>query len=311
MGSIPEVVLRGRGVVFRLEAYAVRVVRGRTTWTVPLAAIDRVAYAGGRVLLELSGDEAVQDGAFTLITRNATAADAFVRQVRTALARPPASGQSPSRVVREDAGRRRWRLPRLSAGTKIGLGVVPYLAFAAVAVEEGAKAGVGGLVGFTMAYGPAGWLMLYFGWTEVVRDALILRRRGITVAGRIRDYKWRRIGEDSGEWHPVYEFQTLEGQRLVVTQTAGHAHKGGSGPVDVTYDPLAPTRVRGLRDKGLTVRGIVLTFFGVLSVLLMLIPLWLVISALLTACPRLAPLPSASTATLSSPVSPCPGTRAS
>ncbi|MFH8411035.1 DUF3592 domain-containing protein [Streptomyces sp. NPDC018019] len=281
MGRIPEVVLRGRGVVFRLEAYVMRVVRGRTTWTVPLTAIDRVAYTQGRVLLELSGD-AVQDGAFTLITRNATAADAFVQQVRTALTRLPATGQGPTHVVREDAGRR-WRLPSLSAGAKIALGIVPYLAFSAIAVEEGAKAGLGDLVGFTMAYGPAGWLMLYFGWTEVVRDALILRRRGITVPGRIRDYEWRRIGEDSGEWHPVYEFRTLEGQRLVVTQTAGHAHKGGRSLVDVTYDPLSPTRVRGLRDKGLTIRGTVLTFFGVLSVLLMLIPLWLVISALLTA----------------------------
>ncbi|MFK8843695.1 DUF3592 domain-containing protein [Streptomyces sp. Ac-502] len=282
MRRIPEMVLRGRGIVFRLETYVVRVVRGRTTWTVPLAAIDRVEYAGGRVLLEVSGD-ATQDGAFTLITRNATAADAFVQQLRTALTRLPVPGQGPTHVVRETAGRRLPRLPRLSAGAKIALGIVPYLAFSVVAVNTGAEAGIGDLVGFIMAYGPAGWLMLYFGWTEVVRDALILRRRGITVSGRIRDYEWRRAGEDSGEWHPVYEFRTLEGQCLVVTQTAGHAHKGTRGPVDVTYDPLSPTRVRGLRDKRLTVRGIVLTFFGVLSVLLMIIPLWLFISALLAA----------------------------
>ncbi|WP_150245352.1 DUF3592 domain-containing protein [Streptomyces albofaciens] len=282
MGRIPEVVLRGRGIDFRLEAYVVRVVRGRTTWTVPLAAIDRVEYTGRRVLLELSGD-ATQDGAFTLITRNATAADAFVRRLRTALTRLPAPGQGPTHVVRETVGRRIPRLSNLPTGAKIALGVVPYLAFFSVAGDKGAEAGIGDLVGFIMLYGPAGWLMLYFGWTEVVRDALILRRRGITVPGRIRDYTWRSAGEDSGEWHPVYEFRTLEGQRMVVTQTAGHGRKGERGPVDVTYDPLSPTRVRGLRDKWLTVRGIVLTFFGVLSVLLMLIPLWLFISALLTA----------------------------
>ncbi|MEV0276297.1 DUF3592 domain-containing protein [Streptomyces sp. NPDC050610] len=281
MGRIPEVVLRGRGVVFRLEGYAVRVMRGRTTWTVPLAAIDRVDYAGGRVLLRLSRD-ADESDAFTLTTRNATAAGAFVGQLRTALARRPASAQGPAHVVRDVSGRRLPRLPRLSAGGKIALGIVPYIAFFYVAGNKGAEAGIGGLVAFIMLFGPVGWLMLYAGWTEVMRDALILRRRGITVPGRIRDYDWHRISKDQAEWRPVYEFRTLEGRNLVVTQPVGREHKGERGPVDVTYDPLSPTRVRSLRDKRLAIRGIALTFFGVLSVILMVIPLWLFISALLT-----------------------------
>ncbi|MFH8985648.1 DUF3592 domain-containing protein [Streptomyces varsoviensis] len=289
MGRVPEVVLRGRGVVFRLEAYAVRVMRGRITWTVPLGAIDRVGYAGGRVLLELSADadananaDGSDSGAFTLVTRNATAADAFVRQLRTALTRLPASGRGPARVVREVARRRVPRLPRISAGGKIALGIVPYLAFFKVAGDKGAEEGIGVLVAVIMLYGPVGWLMLYIGWTEVVRDTLVLRRRGITVPGHIRDYEGHRISEDRGEWRPVYEFRTLEGQHLVVTQPAGHEHQGEKGPVDVTYDPLSPTRVRSFRDKRLTVRGIALTFFGVLSVVLMVIPLWLFFAALLT-----------------------------
>ncbi|MEV0259967.1 DUF3592 domain-containing protein [Streptomyces sp. NPDC050617] len=258
--------------------------RGRITWTVPLAAIDRVDYAGGRVLLKLSPDAggAEDSAALTLTTRNTTAADAFVQQLRTALRRRPASPQAPAQVVREVTGRRLPRLPPISAGGKIALGIVPYLAFFSVAVDKGAEAGIEGPVAFIMLYCPVGWLMLHAGWTEVMRDALILRRRGITVPGRIRDYDWHHISEGRGEWRPVYEFRTLEGRNLVVTQPVGREHKGERGPVDVTYDPLSPTRVRSLRDKRLAIRGIALTFFGVLSVVLMLIPLWLFISALLT-----------------------------
>ncbi|MFH8347610.1 hypothetical protein [Streptomyces sp. NPDC018045] len=152
MERIPEVVLRGRGVVFRLEAYVVRVVRGRTSWTVPLAAISRVEYGGGRVRLELSGD-AAQGDAFTLATRNATAADAFVQRLRTALTRLPSPGQGPTQVVREDAGR---RLPRVPAGAKIGLAIVPYLAFFSVSVGRGAEAGVGTLMAVILLYWPVG-----------------------------------------------------------------------------------------------------------------------------------------------------------
>ncbi|MFE7117296.1 DUF3592 domain-containing protein [Streptomyces sp. NPDC057654] len=286
MGRIPEVVLRGRGVVFRLETYTVRVMRGRVTWTVPLAAIEHVEHAGGHVLLKLSRDAAVStedNNAFTLTTRNTTAADAFVRQLRTALRRRSASAQGPTQVVREVTGRRLPRLPPISAGGMIALGVGPYIAFFYVAGEKGAEVGIGGLMmAIMMFYCPFGWLMLYIGWTKVMRDALILRRRGITVPGRIRDYAWHRISKDQSEWRPVYEFRTLEGRHLVVTQPVGRTHKGEKGPVDVTYDPLSPTRVRNLRDKRLTISGIAQTFFGMLGVVLMVIPLWLFISALLT-----------------------------
>ncbi len=284
MERIPEVVLRGRGVTFRLEGYMVRVIRGRVTWTVPPAAIERVEHAGGRVLLKLSREAggAEDSDAFTLTTRNAAAADVFVRQLRTALRRRSASPQAPAQVVREVAGRRLPRLPPISAGGKIALGIVPYIAFFYVAGEKGAEAGIGGLMAFIMFYCPLGWLMLHIGWTEVMRDALILRRRGITVPGRIRDYSRHHISKDRGEWRPVYEFRTSEGRHLVVTQPFGREHKGETGPVDVTYDPLSPTRVRNLRDKRLAIRGIALTFFGALSVVLMLIPLWLFVSALLT-----------------------------
>ncbi|MFF3277421.1 DUF3592 domain-containing protein [Streptomyces chrestomyceticus] len=278
--GVPEVVLRGRGVVFRLEGYAVRVVRGRVTWTVPLAAIDCVEYAGGRVRLQLSGG-AAQEGTFALSTRNGTAAEAFVRHLRAALARAaPSSQQTPTQVVGEVAGRRLLRLPRLSAGAKIGLGIVPYLAFSGVAAQRADELGWGTFVTVIIVYCPAGWLMLHLGWTEVVRDALVLRRRGITVSGRIREYAPHRNSETDTEWRPVYTFRTVEGERLVVTQPTGHSRRGATGPVDVTYDPLLPTRVRNGHDRRLMLRGIVLASLGVLSVVLMLIPLGFFVSAL-------------------------------
>ncbi|MFH8410264.1 DUF3592 domain-containing protein [Streptomyces sp. NPDC018019] len=280
MGRIPEVVLRGRGIVFRLEGYVVRVVRGRTTWTVPLAAIQRVEYTGGRVRLELLGD-GVEGGSFMLTTRNTVAADAFVQQLRTALTRVSTAEQRPTQVVVEVARRRRWRLPGNPQFWLFGPGLVAYLAFSSVAVNRGAEEGIGDLVGFIMVGCPWGWLLLIWGWRDVVRDALILRRRGITVSGSIRDYDLRRVSEDSVKWHPVYQFRTLEGERCVVTQAVGHARKGRTGQVDVTYDPLSPTRVRGARRRRLAVCGFLMMFFGVLSVVLMVIPLWLFVCRLL------------------------------
>ncbi|MFE0178291.1 DUF3592 domain-containing protein [Streptomyces sp. NPDC059002] len=280
MGRIPDVVLRGRGVVFRLTANAVLVVRGRVTWTVPLAAIGRVACAGGRVRLELSGGG--EDDAVALTTRNVTAADAFTQRLRSALGRVSTVDHGPSLVTVQTAERRRPRLPGRPLLWLIGPAVVAYFAFFEVALERGAEAGIGGLVGFIMLYGPVGWLMFAVGWKEVVRDALILWRRGITVSGRIRDYKSHGGSASSDtEWRPIYEFRTLEGEHLVVTQPVGYAHKGRTGPVDVTYDPLSPTRVRSARDRRLAARGTVLTFFGVLSFALLLIPLWLVVAGLL------------------------------
>ncbi|GAU69461.1 hypothetical protein SSP35_12_01090 [Streptomyces sp. NBRC 110611] len=283
MESIPDMVLRGRGVVFRLEAYWVRVVRGRTTWTVPLAAISDVGYAEGRVRLELAAGG--EGDSVTLTTRNTTAADAFVRRLRDAVSRVPTAENGPAMVIAEHRERPRLRLPGRPLVWLACLAVVPYFWYFGTAIKlvGGDDSAAGALLGVSMLYCPWGVVLLVKGWRDVVRDALILWRRGITVPGRVRAYKWSSTGSDgSGEYRPVYEFRTLEGHKRRVTQSVAHTHKGEEGPVDVTYDPLSPTRVRGERQRQLLVRGTVMMFFGVLSVVLLLVPLCVIVVSLLT-----------------------------
>ncbi|MEW2575753.1 DUF3592 domain-containing protein [Streptomyces syringium] len=277
MAQIPSgVVLRGRGVEFRLAHGTVTVVRGRTTWTAPLEAIGEVVRNGATVRIQPAGGGA--GDAVTLTTRNSVAADAFVRSLRTALVDVPRVTNGPS-LVTTQVRRHLWlRWLDRPGLLKYFLLVAAYLTFAATALYRAAQEEVVPPVHMVLWLGPIGASLVAKSWRDVFRDAAILRRRGITVPGRIVKYDWVSSEE---EFRPIYEFQTVEGRTVVAPSSVLVARYLKSPHLDVTYDPEAPHRARGVGRAGGTVRGVLMAFFGTLMTISLAVPVFLVLMPLL------------------------------
>lgn len=281
MTQIPGgVVLQGRGAEFRLTNGTVTATRGRRTWTVPLEAIGEVDHHGVTVRLRLAGGS--PDDAIALTARNSVAADAFVRSLRSALVtvQPTPDGRPLVISQVEPHPFLRW-LNRPGPLLKRSLPVVAYLAFAVAALYRAAQEDlVPPVMHIVLWGGPLGALLLFKAWQQVFRDAVILRRRGITVPGRIIRYDWVSSEE---EFRPIYEFQTVEGRRIVAPSSVLVSTYFRASHLDVTYDPQQPYRARGTGRAGGTVRGVLMAGFGALLTSLLAVPLFLLLMPLLPA----------------------------
>ncbi|MFE3068522.1 DUF3592 domain-containing protein [Streptomyces sp. NPDC059247] len=241
------IVLKGRGGAFRLEEGAVRIVRGRTSWQVPLGAVDAVEHGDGWVGLRVVDGDAVDD---FRVSGNATAVRAFREELDRARAEagPAPSGAAPA--VSVTVRPRTLRLPRPWAwGLSGACGYALYLVllFTTHTPEQMA------LVVPAVITGPFG-----VGITVLVvicaRDPWILWRRGITVPGEVVRYSSQK---KQMAMNPDYRFTTVEGVTLTQRSDSMVLTRWSDPHVDVVYDPQDPTRVRGGRG----VAHLVLTAF--------------------------------------------------
>jgi hypothetical protein len=243
----PEVVLSGGGVTARFDGRRLLLVQGATTWTVPVRAVRSAELlSGGEVRIELSGDaEGAQHGlgaGVSIPCRNAHAAKAFTNRLQRALRASDTVADGHALVLVET--RQHGTSPLTHKGIKIGTAVLAYAAVLVIigrygAGEAGAELGVFGVLG------AAGLALLYFCWVRLIRDILVLRRRGITVSGHSEG----TVAGFGGNvfYFRVLSYRTLEGMSFKEVKSRGSVsgRTSGIGPVDVTYDPLKPSTATG------------------------------------------------------------------
>ncbi|WP_438297191.1 hypothetical protein [Streptomyces sp. HUAS TT7] len=272
--SRPVMTLRGDGTTFWLHELEIVVQRGRTTWTVPLAAIGRIASVSGRpgtsqVRLELSGGS---DAAWaTVTTRNGTAADAFVRSAQGAMSDVRTVAYGPDLVVCEQRALRLPPLPLHHPKARRFLAVAAYLVFALVAIAHADDAW-GGAVVYGLVLPPLAASAVLRVWRGRYRDLLNLRRCGITVPGQFLRTEWVHRDGESEERH-VYEYVTLEGRRHRQRGRINIYLQRKTGALEVTYDPQQPSLMQPGRLIEPLVLQALLMAIGLTVTLLFIAPL--------------------------------------
>lgn len=272
-GVIETVLARG-GTTARINGARLQVVRGRTTWTVPLRACRSADLtADGSVRVELSGspDGATHGlgAAVELPSPNPRAAEAFLGQLAAALAatEPAADGHGLVRVETR-AGllgrttRHRNRIETIVLRLGLYVPALFVLGWLSPQDREGAVisltvAGVCGAVG--------GFVLLRV--ARRVRSLWLLRGRGIGVVGQVTGFVriWDK-GAHLWQFSKV-TYTTMDGQRMtdvvsVVTAWGFSKTTFPGAAVELNYDPERPTRASRPLTVGFAFRTLLLATAG-------------------------------------------------
>ncbi|MER5752599.1 hypothetical protein [Streptomyces sp. NPDC002088] len=266
----PETMLAAGGTTARFNGARLRIVRGRTIWSLPVRALRSAELTpAGAVRITISGapGQAAQHGlglAVELQAPNARAAAAFLEKVTAALARtePAADGHALVRV--ETRPQRQLQLgPRARAVVRIAYVLPPYALLLFLLglfspLDRGTASGtliVGGVMG--LVGGIPLWRMF-----RRVRSLWLLRKRGIGVVGKVTGYV--RIWDKGGHlWvFSRMTFTTIDGQRMrdipSVVTVWGLSDQAYSGQVELSYDPEHPTRASRPLTVGFAFRTLLL-----------------------------------------------------
>ncbi|MEW1828492.1 hypothetical protein [Streptomyces sp. NPDC088196] len=251
INTSPLVLHGRRRSVARLRAGVLLLETDGVRHRIPVAAIGRVYVNGprGRVLtITLAAARAdPADPArrtpvtYSLTSRNAPAAAAFAEAVRRAL--PVRYADEPRPEAEAEAGvevsvsvepivRSRPDLGRVIVGTLcLAFVLVAVVLVARGAGERAVVCWLGGPV--LLGAGVAGLM----GGGRAVREAVVLRGRGITVEGRLTRSYEVGTGEDAVTHH-TYEYVDALG-----TTRTRSGPEGGAGMVEILYDPEDPEGV--------------------------------------------------------------------
>lgn len=251
INTSPLVLHGRRRSVARLRAGVLLLETDGVRHRIPVAAIGRVYVNGprGRVLT-ITLAAARTDPAdparrtpvtYSLTSRNAPAAAAFAEAVRRAL--PVRYADEPRPETGAGAGvevsvsvepivRSRPDLGRVIVGTLcLAFVLVAVVLVARGAGERAVVCWLGGPV--LLGAGVAGLM----GGGRAVREAVVLRGRGITVEGRLTRSYEVGTGEDAATHH-TYEYVDALG-----TTRTRSGPEGGAGMVEILYDPEDPEGV--------------------------------------------------------------------
>ncbi|WP_328872651.1 hypothetical protein OHT76_22520 [Streptomyces sp. NBC_00287] len=254
-------VLHGRRrSVARLRAGVLLLEAGGVRHRIPVAAIERVEVSGakGRVLTVV-----LSSATHTLTSRSAPAVREFAEAVRRAL--PVRDADEPRPAVSAEPVER----PGVEPGYVVlwALGVAFVLVAVALVVRgAGEQAVVFWLVG-PVVLGCGGAALA--GGLTTVREAAVLRTRGITVEGRLTLSYEMGTGEDAVT-HYEYTYVDARGQTRTRSGPAG-----GAEEVEIVYDPEDPegTTKVGRGTAGVLALGV---FYLVIGVPATLGGLWMV-----------------------------------
>ncbi|MGW3498624.1 hypothetical protein [Streptomyces sp. NPDC001020] len=273
-GASPETVLTGGGTTARFNGSQLRIVRGRTTWTLPVRALASAELTtSGAVWIEINGTpNQAEHGlgqAVELRAPNAHAAEAFLAQLTAALAatEPAADGHALVQVERKTK-QSPWQGALGRRAKAIVFLLAPYvlllLLLGWVSPLDGAEAGVS--LGVGGALGLAGGFTLW----RVGRRAhslWLLRKRGIGVVGKVTGYVkiWDK-GVHYWQFSKM-KFTTVDGQHMwdvpsVVTTWAFSKHADTGQSVELNYDPERPNRASRPLTIGFVLRTLLLAAVG-------------------------------------------------
>ncbi|MFD4833401.1 hypothetical protein ACFWPV_26630 [Streptomyces uncialis] len=269
----PVTVLTRGGTTARFDGARLVVVRGRSTWTVPVRALEYVELTDDgaiRALIAGSADSADHGLGPVVDLRgpNRSAAEAFFGQLSSAVDRTPsaADGHALVRHQVRAAGRAplspAWRKGLTAAGL-ILLHHTALTVFGLIAVRDP------GLVLFTVVttgtLGLAGGLVLWRVGRRF-RALWLLRRRGIGVVGEAVGHV--RIWSKGGHWWEFsrMDFVTVDGRRMKGVPsvvTVWSFSDASRGRVELSYDPENPERASRPLTAGFCLRTLILAAPGV------------------------------------------------
>ncbi|MFK0112462.1 hypothetical protein [Streptomyces sp. NPDC091217] len=235
--SSPLVLNGRRRSAARLRSGVLLLEQGGVRRRIPVAAIERVEVRGrtGRELAVVltSNDPCPAAPGHSLVSRSAPAVREFAEALRRALPARDATEPRPdgASLVSVEPMERPGPEPRQVALVALGAGYA-LIAVALVARGAGEQAVVSWLVGvpLVLAQGVAALV----GGVRRVRDAVVLRARGITVEGRLEYSYGTGSGEDAVRRH-VYSYVDAHGVRRERDGT-----EGGAQEVEIVYDPGDP-----------------------------------------------------------------------
>lgn len=271
--AAPVTVLTRGGTTARFDGVHLIVVRGRSTWTVPVRALEYVELTDdGAIRALIAGSAASADHGLGPVVDlrgpNRSAAEAFFGQLSSAVDRTPsaADGHALVRHQVREAGRAplspAWR-ERLTVAGLILLHHTALFVCGLIAVRDP------WLVLFTVVttgtLGLAGGLVLWRVGRRL-RSLWLLRRRGIGVVGEAVGHV--RIWSKGGHlWEfSRMDFVTVDGRRMrgvPSVVTVWSFSDASRGRVELSYDPERPERASRPLTAGFLLRTLILAAPGV------------------------------------------------
>ncbi|MFJ2741018.1 DUF3592 domain-containing protein [Streptomyces sp. NPDC087440] len=229
----------GEGSRASFDGTAVEVTTGRHVLRIPLSAVHSVDVSPQTLMIMVTGDRATEPdtGAPQQIRYHSPAeARAFAEAVTSALARTQPRPGGLARVesrLRPDFLFHGWTGRVLAVWALLGLVTLPLLLGP---TPEDTSA----MLVLSAVLWPLAHLLVRFWWQLLVRDPLILLRRGVSVPGTV--LRHRRNAGDNALYYPELRFTTAEGTVQETRSCVGRRLDGPPGAVRVRYDPRDPRR---------------------------------------------------------------------
>ncbi|MGX2993809.1 hypothetical protein JNUCC64_05845 [Streptomyces sp. JNUCC 64] len=271
-GGAPETVLVDGGTTARFDGRRLLVVRGRTSWHLPVRALRTAERTtDGTVRVEIAGlpGEAARHGlgtVFELRGPNHRATEAFLGQLRAAVIAHPTVPDGHALVERREADPRGGPSPRTRRRLVIGSLVVAYytaLVVTGVLTLGAMYAGVALFLALLPGSAALAGAVGLWRTGRRLRSLLLLRRRGIGVVGRA--FGRARLTRGPVVWEfSLLTFTTLDGRRMTGVPSVVSARVPVPAPdtVVLSYDPERPTRASRPPTPGFLVRTLLI---GVVS----------------------------------------------
>ncbi|MEV7524349.1 hypothetical protein [Streptomyces sp. NPDC091371] len=277
ISAAPETVVAGGGTTARFDGARLRIVRGRTAWTLPVRAIGSAALtASGAVRIEISGvPGSARHGlgsALELQTPNAHAAKAFLGQLTAVLAaiEPAADGHALVQVemeTRQSSQLGARGRQAVAIALLLVLYAVPLVALGQLSPRKGGTAafslGVGGVLGLV-----GGFMLWRMG--RRVRSLWLLRKRGIGVVGTVTGGV-QHLDKGGPLWIiSKLAFTTVDGQKMRDVQSVVSiwffSCQAVGSQVELSYDPERPERASRPLTVGFAFRTLLVAAVALIPV---------------------------------------------
>ncbi|MER6915038.1 hypothetical protein ABT354_25465 [Streptomyces sp. NPDC000594] len=268
----PVTVLTRGGTTARFDGEHLTVARDRSTWTVPVRALDSADLSSdGTIRVTISGPtDAATHGLGPLITLrgpNRSAVEAFFGPLGSAVARTPSAPDGHA-LIHHHVRPRTARTPMGPAWrrglTITGLILLHHLLLTAIGLLTLDNPGLA--VFAVILFGTPGLLGGLVLWRagRRFRSLWLLRTRGISVVGTCTGHVF--MSKDPHRWvFSTMDFTTVDGRRMTHVPSVVSIRRLSNnplGPVDLSYDPEHPSRASRPLTTGFVIRTLILAAPG-------------------------------------------------
>ncbi|GAA2223845.1 hypothetical protein GCM10010232_05600 [Streptomyces amakusaensis] len=265
-------VLARGGTTARFDGEHLTVARERSTWTVPVRALDSADLsADGTIRLTISGPaDAATHGLGPLITLrgpNRSAVEAFFGRLGPAVARTPSAPDGHALIdhhVRRQAARARPGPARRKGLTVTGLLLLHHLLLTVIGLLALGDLGPAVLAVIALGTPGLGGTVILWRAGRRFRSLWLLRRRGIGVVGKCTGHVF--MSKDPHLWvFSTMDFTTADGRRMTHVPSVVSIRRLSNNPlgqVELSYDPEHPSRASRPLTAGFIVRTLILAVPG-------------------------------------------------